>query len=82
MIDPVLRDLKENLKQREEENNRKYELEERWADLRENIEDQLQEISDILNPFYKMDYKSKLDTFALRLEEIVESVRELAKEFE
>ena len=81
-MDPVLRDLKENLKQREEENNRKYELEERWADLRENIEDQLQEISDILNPFYKMDYKSKLDTFALRLEEIVESVRELAKEFE
>ena len=81
MIDPVERDLNENLREREKENRKRDALEERWDTLRENIELQLYKISDLLDPFYKLDYKSKLDVFALRLEEIVEMVRELAKEF-
>jgi hypothetical protein len=81
MTDPVEQDLKEYLRGIEKADNRRHSLEERYDTVRENIEHELNEITDLLNPFYKMDYKSKLDVFATRLHEVAEMAEELAKEF-
>ena len=69
-------------RERQKIDNHRYALEAKYDTVRENIEEQLKDISELLNPFYKMDYKAKLDVFAMRLHEIAEMAEELAKEFE
>ena len=81
MIDPVERDLKEDLRWRDEEHRRRCACEGRWDDLRENLKTELDASWGLLNPFHKGSHIEKLDAFLDRLSEIYTTVEDLRKEW-
>ena len=81
MIDPVERDLSENLRERELDANKRASLEAGWDDLRENIKLELDASWGLLNPFGKDSHVEKLDAFLDRISEIYIMVEDLRKEW-
>lgn len=81
MIDPVERDLKEYLRDREEEYQRRCACEGRWDSMRENIKRELLEALELLSPFHTNTNGEKLDAFLDRLADIHDEVEGLKGEW-
>ena len=81
MIDPVERDLKEDLRWRDEEHRRRCACEGRWDDLVRNLKVELGASLELLSPFHSNTHIEKLDAFLDRISEIYTTVEDLRKEW-
>lgn len=60
---------------------RKWDENDRYDIIRRNLTDEVTNAIDLLNPFYRGEYKEKLLAFATRMEEIAREAEQVGDKF-